>query len=100
MYDHLDVYLNPMTLTFNLLENVSNGTSPPQGQQLCKIILKSVHKWVGGCINVQDMARTRSIHVYHYFDLYLTPATLTFKLPKMFQKALLLLEGNNCATLF
>ena len=25
------------------LKNVSNGTSPPQGQQLCQIILKSMH---------------------------------------------------------
>ena len=25
-------------------KNVSNGTSPPWGQQLCKIILKSMHK--------------------------------------------------------
>ena len=45
IYDHFDLYLTPMTLTFNLLENnFSNGTSPPQGQQLCKIILKSLHK--------------------------------------------------------
>ena len=37
--------LTPVTLTVNLPEkNVSNGTSPPQGQQLCKIILKSMHK--------------------------------------------------------
>ena len=34
-------------------------------------------------------------------DLYLTPVTLTFNLPKkMFQMALLLLEDNNCAKLF
>ena len=26
------------------VKNVSNGTSPPRGQQLCKIILKSMHK--------------------------------------------------------
>ena len=30
-------------LTFNLPKNVSNGTSPPQGQQLCQIVLKSMH---------------------------------------------------------
>ena len=36
------------------------------------------------------MARTSSI--YDHFDLYLTPVTLTFKLPKMFQMTLLLLE--------
>ena len=45
------------------------------------------------------MARTSSI--YDLFDLYLTPVTLTSNLPeKMFQMALLLLEGNNCAKLF
>ena len=27
-----------------IYKNVSNGTSPPQGQQLCQIILKSMHK--------------------------------------------------------
>ena len=36
-----------------------------------------------------------------HFDLYLTPVTLTFSLPKkMFQMALLLLEDNNYAKLF
>ena len=45
IYDHFDLYLTPVTLTFNLPEkNVSNGTSPSQRQQLCKIILKSKHK--------------------------------------------------------
>ena len=45
IYDHFDLYLTPVTLTFNLPEkNVSNGTSPPRGQQLCKIILKSMRK--------------------------------------------------------
>ena len=44
------------------------------------------------------MARTSSI--FDHFDLYLTPVTLTFNLPeKMFQIALVLLEGNNCAKL-
>ena len=41
--DHLDLYLAPVTLTFNLPKNVSNGTSHPQGQQLCQIVLKSMH---------------------------------------------------------
>ena len=41
--DHFDLYLTPVTLTFNLPKNVSNGTSPPQGQQLCQIVLKSMH---------------------------------------------------------
>ena len=39
----LDLYLNPVTLTFNLPLNVSNGTSPPQGQQFSQIVLKSMH---------------------------------------------------------
>ena len=42
-------------------KKVSNGTSPPQGQHLCKIILKSMHKcrsygldksrWMHSCMN-------------------------------------------------
>ena len=43
IYDHFDLYLTPVTLTFNLPKNVVNGTSP-RGQQLCKIYLKSMHK--------------------------------------------------------
>ena len=44
IYDHFDLYLTPVSLTFKLPKNVSNGTSPPRGQQLCKIILKSMQK--------------------------------------------------------
>ena len=43
IYDHFDIYLTPVTLTLNLLKNVSNGTFRPQGQQLCQIVLKSMH---------------------------------------------------------
>ena len=43
VYDHFDLYLTPVTLTFNLPKNVSNGTFPSQGQQLCQIVLKSMH---------------------------------------------------------
>ena len=51
------------------------------------------------CTNVQLMARTSSI--YKHFDIYLTPVTLTFNLPeKLFQSALFLLEGNNCANYY
>ena len=47
IYDHFDLYLTPLTLTFNLPEkNVSDGISPPRGQQLCKIILKSMHQCI------------------------------------------------------
>ena len=75
IYDHFDLYLTPVTLTFNLPEkNISNGTSPPQGQQLRNIILKSMNK-------LQVMLRTSSIHVYDHSDLYLTPVTLTINLP-------------------
>ena len=90
IYDHFDPCDLDLQPTW---KNVSNSTSPPWGQQLCKIVLKSMHK------NVQVMARTSSI--YDHFDLYLTPMTLTFNLPEnMFQMALLLLEDNNCAKLF
>ena len=44
IYDHFELYLTPVTLTFNLPKNASNGTFPSLGQQLCKIILKSMHK--------------------------------------------------------
>ena len=38
IYDHFDLYLTPVTLTFNLPEkNVSNGTSPSQGQKCAKL---------------------------------------------------------------
>ena len=44
IYDHFDLYLTPVTSTFILHKKNSNVTSPPQGQQLSKIILKSMHK--------------------------------------------------------
>ena len=40
IYDHFDLYLTPVALTFNLPKNVSNGTFPPWRQQLCKIIFE------------------------------------------------------------
>ena len=43
VFDHVDLYLTPVPLTFNLPKNDSNGTSPLQGQQLCPIVLKSMH---------------------------------------------------------
>ena len=43
VFDHFDLYLTPVTLTFNIPQNVSYVTSPPQGQQLCQIVLKSMH---------------------------------------------------------
>ena len=62
IYDHFDLYLTPVTLTFNLPEKLFQMALLLRGQ-LCKIILKSMH-------NVQVMARTSSI--YDHFDLYLT----------------------------
>ena len=35
---------SPIYATFHLPKNVSNGTSPRQGQHLCQIILKSMHE--------------------------------------------------------
>ena len=71
IYDHFDLYLTPCDLDCQpTWKTVSNGTFPPRGQYLCKINLKSMHK----C--------TSSIHVYDHFDLYLTPVTLAFNLPK------------------
>ena len=94
IYDHFDLYLTPMTLTFNLPEkNVFKWHFSSS-----RTITVQNYFW-NPWINVQVMARTSSI--YDHFDLYFTPMTLTCNLPeKMFQMALLLLEGNNCAKLF
>ena len=43
VFDNFDLYLTPVTLTFNLPKNVSNCTSTPQGQQLRQIVFKSMH---------------------------------------------------------
>ena len=93
IYDHFDLYLTPMTLTFNLHEKMFQMALFHLKDNNCEKLF-----W-NSCINVQVMARTSSM--YDHFDLYLTPVTLTFNLPeKMFQTALLLLKGNNCAKLF
>ena len=39
VYDHFDLYLTPVTLTFNLPEKNFH----PQRQQLCQIVLKAMH---------------------------------------------------------
>ena len=85
VYDHFDLNLTPVTLTLILSEkSVSNGTFPPQGQRLCKMILKFMHKCT--CYGPDKL------NIYDHFDLYLTPVTLTFNVPeKMFQIALFLL---------
>ena len=91
IYDHFDLYLTPVTLTFNL---------PEKKWHFFSLRTPTVQNYFWNpCINVQVMAQTSSI--YDHFDLYLTPVTLTFNLPeKMFQMALLLLKDNNCAKLF
>ena len=87
LFDPCDLDLQPTW------KNVSIGTFSPQGQQVCIIILKSMHKCTSYCPD--------KLNIYDHFDLYLTPVTLTFTIPiKMFQMALLLLKGNNCAKLF
>ena len=93
IYDHFDLYLTPMTLTFNLPEKMFQmALLLLEGNNCAKLF------W-NPCINVQVMAWTSSI--YDHFDLYLTPETLTFNPPdKIFQMALFLLEDNNCAKLF
>ena len=94
IYDYFDFYFTLVTLTFNLPEKMFQmALFLLEGNNCAKLF------W-NPSINVQVMARTSSIHVYDHFYLYLTPVTLTFNLPKMFQMALLLLKGNNCAKLF
>ena len=95
IYDHFDLYLTPVTLIFNL---------PIQMFQMALFLLKGnncAKLFWNLCINVQVMLRTSSIYVFDHFDLYLTPVTLTFNLPKIcFKISLFLLKGNNYAKLF
>ena len=80
IYGHFDLYLIPMTLTFNLPEKMF---------QMALFLLEDnncANPFWNPCVNVQVMARTSSI--YDHFDIYLTLVTLTFNLPeKMFQMA-------------
>ena len=93
IYDHFDLYLTSIPLTFNLPEKMFQMALFLLEDNNCAKLFWNL------CINVQVMARTSSI--YEHFDLYLTPVTLTFNLPeKMFQLALFLLEDNNWAKLF
>ena len=68
--------------------NVSNGISTPQGEQLCYIILKFMHK----CRNYgpDKLVLLPFYHLTFKWDLDL----------QMFQMALLLLKENNYAKLF
>ena len=61
--------------------NVSNGTTTPQGEHLCNIILKSMHK----CRRYGP-----DKPIYDHFIIWPSSVTLTFNRPKqMFQTALL-----------
>ena len=92
IYDHFDLYLTPVTLTFNLREKCFKWYFSPSRET-------TVQNYFEIYASVQVMARTSLI--YDHFDFYLTPVTLNFNLPKnMFQMVLLLLKGNICAKLF
>ena len=56
LYNYFDFYLTPVTL--NVPKNVSNGTSPPQGQQLCQIALESMHYCTSYALDRRTDART------------------------------------------
>ena len=42
--------------------NVSNGTSTPQGQQLCHIFLQSTHKCTSYSLDKSEQMRTCTMH--------------------------------------
>ena len=86
--DHFIIWPWPSTY----LNKCFNETSTCWGEQLCAIIIKSMHK----CTVI---VWTSSI--YDHFLICLSSVTLTFNQPQqMFQMALLLLKDNNCAKLF
>ena len=77
IYDHFDLYLTLWPWPFNLpKKNVSNGTSPPQGQQLCHTVLKSMHyctsygpdksRWTHWCTDSQMHAHTPNKNCNNY----------------------------------
>ena len=74
IYGYFDLYLTPVTLTFNLPENMIHTALLLLKDNNCAKLFQN------SCINVQVMAWTNSI--YDHFDLYSTPVTLTFNLPK------------------
>ena len=76
IFDHFYLYLTPVTLTFNLPEKMF---------QMALLLLKGnncAQLFRNPCIIVQVILRTSSIHVLDHFEIYLTPVTLTFNLPK------------------
>ena len=94
LYDHFDLYLTPMTLTFSLPEQMFQMALLFLEGNNCKIILKSMHKCTG---YGPDKLNTCSIWPFDLiWPLWPWPSTYL----KMFQMAVLLLKGNNCAKLF
>ena len=90
IYDHFDLYLTPMTLTFNLRgKNFSNGTFRPRGQQLCKIILKSMHKCTS--YGPDKLNLWLFWHLFDLCDLDLQPTW------KNVSNGTFTLQDNNCA---
>ena len=75
IYDHFDLYLTPVTLTFNLREKMF---------QMALLLLedkKCANYFWNPCINVQLIAWSSSI--YDHFDFYLTlsPWPSTYRAP-------------------
>ena len=70
---------------------VSSGTISPQGEHLCKIILKSMHTCRSYCPG--KLILWPFYHLIFQCDLDFQPTRTNF------QMALLLLKGNNCAKL-
>ena len=93
IYDHFDLYLTPVTLTFNLPEKCFKWHF-----SFSRTITVQNYFW-NPCINVQVMVRTSSYMTILTFIWPLWPWPSTY-LKKMFQMALFLLKGKNCAKLF
>ena len=93
IYDHFDLYLTPVTLTFNVPEKMFlMALLLFENNKCAKLFLKSMHKCTS---NGPD-----KLNIWLFWHLF-DPVTLTFNLPeKMFQITLFLLERNNCAKLF
>ena len=92
IYDHFDLYLTPLTLTFNLPEKMFQMALFRREDNHCANLLSNP------CINIQVMARTSSI--YDHFVLYLTPVTLTFNLSTNVSNGIFRFKDNNYAKLF
>ena len=65
MYDHFDLYLTSVTLTFNLPENMFQMALLFEGNY--------AKLFSNPSINVQVMARTISIHVYMTILTFILP---------------------------